>query len=261
MTTVNMPLPVEATEFDPFAAASNPDVTTPNYDLFGLVELNAFGCALIKGQGKTPWEALTPEQQAANKRVTAIQMYVQPLAEIDVKYPKQWECDWIAEYQTWAGITLPSIKAMGFENVREINGKWARIARVDSKDKPYSKKDKDGNQVYDAHGKPEFAVKKTFQFVEIYDTEEACRAAYLANGGKSAEAAAPVADPADAEKTAAVAFLKVIVANACKGKTITDDWKGAINTALAQYPTVAKFFNADSPEVAELIGTFNLLQG
>jgi len=246
MTTVNMPLPVEATEFDPFAAASNPDVATPNYDLFGLVELTAFGCALIKGQGKTPWEALTPEQQAANKRVTAIQMYVQPLAEIDVKYPKQWECDWIAEYQTWASITLPSIKAMGFENVREINGKWARIARVDSKDKPYDKKDAAGNLT------GEKAVKKTFQFVEIYDTEEACRAAYLANGGKSAEAAAPVADPADAEKTAALAFLKVIVENACNGKTITDDWKAAVNTALAQYPLVNKHFTAESPEVAKL---------
>ena len=254
-TPVNTLQPIEATEFDPFAAASNPDVATPNYDLFGLIELNAYGCALIKGQGKTPWEALTPEQQAANKRVTAIQMYVQPLPEIDVKYPKQWECDWIAEYQTWASVTLPSIKAQGFENVRDINGKWARIARVDSKDKPYDKKDANGNLT------GEKAIKKTFKIIEIYDTEDACREAYIANGGKSAEAAAPVAYPADAEKTAALAFLKVIVTNATKGKTMSDNWKGAINTALTRYPTVAKFFNADSPEVMDMIGTFNLLQG
>ena len=90
-TPVNVLQPVEPTEFDPFAAASNPDVATPNYDLFGLVELTAFGCALIKGQGKVPWEALTPEQrQTFVKPKTAIQMYIQPLAEIDVKYPKQW---------------------------------------------------------------------------------------------------------------------------------------------------------------------------
>lgn len=261
MTTVNMPLPVETadTDFDPFAAASNPDYVTPSYDLYGLIELTAFGCALIKGQGKVPWEALDETQKAANKRVTAIQMYIQPLAEIDVKYPKQWECDWIAEYATWNKITLPSIKAQGFENVREINGKWARVARVDSLDKPYDKKDAAGNPT------GEKGVKKTFKIVAVYDTEEACREAYLANGGKSAEMhaseSAPVADPADAEKTTALAFLRVIVTNACKGKTMTDDWKGAINTALAQYPTVSKHFTAESPEVMELIGTFNLLQG
>lgn len=253
MTTVNVPIPVETTEFDPFAAASNPDYVIPTYDLYGLVELTAYGCALIKGQGRVTWDALTSEQQANTKRLTAIQMYVQPLPEIDVKYPKQWECDWIAEYSTWNKITLPSIKAQGVENVREINGKWARIARVDSLDKPYDKKDAAGNPT------GEKGVKKTFKIVAIYDTEEACRAAYLANGGKPAQDSEPVADPADAEKTAAVAFLKVIVANACKGKSLTDDWKGAINTALAQYPTVAKFFNADSPEVTELVMGLNLL--
>lgn len=252
-TPVNTLQPIE-TDFDPFAAASNPDVATPNYDLFGLIELNAYGCALIKGQGKTPWEALTPEQQTANKRVTAIQMYVQPLPEIDVRYPKQWECDWIAEYATWASVTLPSIKAQGFENVREINGKWARIARVDSKDKPYDKKDANGNLT------GEKAVKKTFQIVAIYDTEDACREAYIANGGKPTDDIAKVViDAGDAEKNAASAFLKVIVANACKGKTITDDWKGAINTSLTQYPTVAKHFTADSPEVTELVMGLNLL--
>jgi hypothetical protein len=245
-TAINVPVEVE---FDPFASASDPSVETRTYDLFGVVEISAWACHLQKGVGKVPFDAANPD----HKRMTAIDVFIQPLPEMDVKYPKTLEDHWIAEFPTWAKITLTSIKAAGFENVREINGKWARVTRVDSLDKPFDKKDAQGNPT------GEKTTKKTMKFVEFYDTEEACRAAYLANGGKSAEANAPVADPADAEKTAAVAFLKVIVANACKGKTLTDDWKGAINTALTQYPTVAKFFNADSTEVTELVMGLNLL--
>ncbi len=237
------PIATDPNEIDPFASASDPVVITPNFDLWGMVEISAYACHLQKGKGggKVPFDATNPD----HKRMTAINVFIQPLAEIDVKYPKQWEMDWIAEFQTWAKITLPSIKAAGFENVREINGKWARVARVDSLDKPYDKKDAQGNPT------GEKGVKKTFKFVEFFDTEDACRAAYLAAGGHAATQPAAT-DPTDADKIAALAFLKVIVPNACKGKKITDDWKGAVTTALAQYPMVSKHFTAESPEVAEL---------
>lgn len=224
---------------DAFASASNP--VTPTYDLFGKVEISAWACHLEKGAGKIPYDPNNPN----HKRLTAINVYIQALAEIEVKYPKSLECDWLAEFPTWAKITLPSIKAAGFENVREINGKWARVARVDSLEKPFDKKDSNGNLT------GEKATKKTFKFVDFYDTEDACRAAYIAAGGK-AESSAPVADPADADKTAAIAFLKVIVQTAVTGKKINDDWKGAVALALTQYPMVSKHFTAESPEVAAL---------
>ncbi len=173
-TPVNVLEPIEA-EFDPFAAASDPAVITPNYDLYGMVEISAYACHLQKGVGKVPFDPTNPD----HKRMTAIQVFIQPLPEIEVKYPKTLEMDWIGEFPTWAKITLPSIKAAGFENVREINGKYARVTRVDSLDKPYDKKDKDGNPT------GEKGVKKTFKFVEFYDTEDACRAA---NAEKSAGA-------------------------------------------------------------------------
>lgn len=242
-TPVNVlePIATDPNEIDPFASASDPVVITPNFDLWGVVEISAYACHLQKGVGKVPFDATNPD----HKRLTAINVFIQPLAEIDVKYPKQWEMDWIAEFPTWAKITLPSIRDAGFMNVREINGKWARVARVDSLDKPYDKKDAQGNPT------GEKGVKKTFKFVEFFDTEDACRAAYLAAGGHAVTQ--PVAtDPTDADKIAALAFLKVIVSNACKGKKITDDWKAAVNTALTQYPTVSKHFDAESPEVAEL---------
>lgn len=258
MNAVNTLEPITAEDgFDAFDAATNAQVRS--FDLFGLVEISAWACHLEKGAGKIPYDPANPN----HKRMTAIDVFIQPLAEIDVKYPKSLECHWLAEYNTWAKITLPSIKdafqkSTGNEmgSVRQINGMYARVARVDSLDKKYPKKDTTGNDTGD------MVTPKTFKFVEFYADEAACRAAYIDEGGQPMQgnSPAPVASaPVDAEKQTATAFLKTIVANACKGKTATDDWKGAINTALAQYPLVNKFFNADSPEVTELVMGLNLL--
>lgn len=250
MTTVNQPLPIEAdaTEFDAFDAATNAQVRT--FDLFGLVEISAWACHLEKGQGKIPFDPGNPN----HKRMTAIDVFIQPLPEIDVKYPKSLECNWLAEYNTWAKITLPSIKnafqkSTGQElgSVKQINGMYARVARVDSLDKKYEKKDSNGN------GTGEMVTPKTFKFVEFYADEDACRAAYVAAGGQAMGASSAVAPSQEqSDKNAAMAFLPVIVKNALNGKglTINDDWKAAVNTALAQYPMVVKHFNAESPEVA-----------
>jgi len=54
---------------DPFDAASNPPVQT--YDLFGKVELSAWACALVKGQGKVAFDPSVHE-----KRFTAIDIFI-----------------------------------------------------------------------------------------------------------------------------------------------------------------------------------------
>lgn len=248
--TVNQPLPIEAdaTEFDAFDAATNAQVRT--FDLFGKVEISAWACHLEKGQGKIPFDKNNP----SHKRMTAIDVFIQPLPEIDVKYPKSLECNWLAEYNTWTRITKPSIfeafeRFSGHEiiTVKEINGLYARVARVDSLDKKYEKKDSNGNPT------GEMVTPKTFKFVEFYADENACRAAYVAAGGQAMGASSAVAPSQEqSDKNAAMAFLPVIVKNALNGKglTINDDWKAAVNTALAQYPMVVKHFNAESPEVA-----------
>lgn len=234
-------------EFDPFASASDPEL--PNYDLWGMVEINAYACALVKGQGKVPYDPAIHD-----KRFTGIDIYIQPLAEIDVKYPKTYEEHLVAEFPEWAKITLPSIKAAGYANVREINGKWARVARVPN-GKKYPKKDSAGN----ATG--EMAEETTFKFVEFFNSEEDCRKAYLAAGGKpgngsnghNVPTSEPVTGPDDQERATAYAFLKVIVGNAAKGKATFAEAKDAVGLALAQYPTVAKFYNAEAVEVGMLI--------
>lgn len=240
---INQPSPTETEEFDPYASASDPVVQ--NFDLFGQVEINAWACALVKGTGKVPFDPTNPN----HKRFTAIDVFIQPLLEIDVKYPKSLECHWLAEFAEWAKITLPSIKAAGIANVREINGKWARVARVPN-GKKYEKKDK-------ATGQPtgEFADETTFKFVAIYDTEDACRAAYLANGGtpSNGHVAAEIVTSLNNEKDTNFAFLKVIVSNAARGKTDLGEAKDAVGVALLQYPTVAKYFTVDSDETIALI--------
>jgi len=248
-TNTLQPIDTGIDEFDPFAAATEAQART--FDLFGVVEISAWACHLEKGAGKIPFDPANPN----HKRMTAIDVFIQPLPEIDVKYPKTLECHWLAEYNTWAKITLPSIKdayqkSTGQElgSVKQINGMYARVARVDSLDKKYGKKDDAGNLT------GEMVTPKTFKFVEFYADEDACRAAYVAAGGQAMQGGSSAVAPSQeqSDKNAAMAFLPVIVKNALNGKglKISDDWKAAVNTALAQYPMVVKHFNAESPEVA-----------
>lgn len=238
-----MTTPIQTTD-DPFDTASNPPVQT--YDLFGKVEISAWACALVKGTGKVPFDPSVHE-----RRFTAIDVYIAPLPEIDVKYPKSLEDHWIAEFAEWAKLTLPSIKALGIDNVRELNGRYARVARVPN-GKKYEKKDPNTGQ-----GTGEMKDETTFKFVALFADEDACRTAYLAAGGQPAGNGnnVPVVIPPDnnTEMATAYAFLKVIVTNAARGATNWNDAKAKVATALIQYPTVAKFYTADSMETGQLI--------
>jgi hypothetical protein len=234
----------ETKEFDPFDSASDPQIAS--YDLFGKVEISAWACALVKGQGKAPFDPA-----AHDRRFTAIDVFIQPLPEIDVKYPKSLEDHWIAEFAEWAKITLPSIKVLGIDNVRELNDKWVRVARVPN-GKQYEKKDAQGNKT------GQMADETTFKFMALFVDEVACRTAYLAAGGQPSgnghNNPTPVAPTSEnTEMATAYAFLKVIVGNAARGKATYAEAKDAVGLALAQYPTVAKFYTADSMETGQLI--------
>jgi len=227
------------TEFDPFAAASNP--TLPAFELWGMMEVSAWACALVKGQGKVPYD-----QAVHEKRATAIDLFIQPLPEQNITNTKSCERHLIAESKEWANVVWASIKEAGITNLRELNGKYARVAVVPS-----------GRKWIDNKG--ESREETTFKFLAIYDAEETCRAAYLAAGGKDRNAPqmtsfSPEVSKEDGEKQTALAFLQVIVPNAVKGKTTPEEKLVAVNTALTQYPTVSKFFNALSPEVVTLMG-------
>lgn len=242
-------------EYDPLDAASNPPERT--YDLFGKLEVNAWPCAFQKGtRGGVPYDPAVHKQ-----RFTMVDMYIQPLAEIDVKYPKSLELHEPAEFATWAKIVWPSIKALGISNLREIKDRWVRVAKVPDGNS-YQRKDPSGNLMFNQDGSPVMVETTTFKFVQLFADENECRAAYLAAGGTSnangngQKPAEPVAS-GNAEKDTAYQFLKVIVANAVRGLTDWQQAKDAVALALNQYPTVSKFFNADSVETGQLMSEAN----
>lgn len=239
----------EKQEVDLFDEASNPPEKT--YDLFGKVEVNVWECAFKKGtRGGVPYDPARHE-----KRHLMVDMFIQPLAEIDVKHPKSLEFHDV----TWSrpyGIVWNSLKALGINNLREISGQWARVGKVPDGGS-YQRKDAGGNLMTKPDGSPDMVETTCFKFVQLFASEDECRAAYLAAGGAPANGnghntPAPTTNE-DTERATAFQFLKVIVANAAKGKATFAEAQEAVGLALGQYPTVSRFYLANSVETGELI--------
>lgn len=233
-------------ETDLFDEASNPPEKT--YDLFGKVEIKAWECGFTPGiRGGQPYDPAFHK-----KRHIMIDIYIQPLAEIDVKYPKSLEFHDVTWSNPWARIVLPSIKALGFENVREINGKWARVAHVPDGGS-YQRKDTGGNFVFNPDGSPSMVETTTFKFVAFFADENACRAAYLAAGGAPANGNghnAPAAE--DAERVQARNIMTVVINNVAPGKTTFAEVQEAIK-AHAFYPHISKHYPVESVETMAMI--------
>lgn len=232
---------------DPFDSAENPVVRQAEF--WGKVELDMFYAVLQKGVGKVPFD---PQQHSADKRVTAIDIKVFPVAEQNVTYDVS--RNMIAESREWAGIVLPSIKSLGL-TVRELNGKYVHVVQ---KATGATYENKSG----------ETKEKTTFEFVKLFPTEAACIADYMTAGGTistpqyeaPARAAAQEAAAAPAngngngkERETALKFLGAIVENAARGQTDVYAIQTKIAGTIATIPLINKHFTADSPEVLNLI--------
>jgi len=165
---------VNHTADDPMDAASNATLAPRNY--YGQIQVDAYFCALIKGVGKVPFD---PQQHPNDKRCTAINISILPLAEQNVRFDIKRET--IAESREWAGIVWPSLKGLGLTSLRQAHNAWAKMQQVPS-----------GRKYRNAAGEEKEAT--TFKFLALYPTEDACRAAYFAEGGKSNGTAAAAAD-------------------------------------------------------------------
>lgn len=220
--------------YDPFETASNPPVLIS--DLWGQIDIKAWYCVLEKGVGKV---AFDPAQHELGQRRTAIDIVIFPLPELNITNTNICERHLIAESDAWRNITLKSIKELGFENVREINGKWVHIVPEETG----RKYEKDGQQ----------KSETMFKILAVYNTEEECHKAYLAAGGSDNRKAAPDNGNNGSEKEVAKQFLPVIVRSVVKGAGNLEAAKTAVAKAISQYPQVAKYFTVDSPEVATII--------
>ncbi len=233
---------------DPLDALDNPEIRTPEY--FGQLHLETWFCVLEKGIGKRDFD---PARDAIENRRTAVKLALVPLPEHQSKYDVL--RDLIVESKEWAGMVLPSIKALGI-TARELDQKWVKIG-FQPTGRTYTKVD-------GVTGETVTKDATTFKFLALYPNEEACRAAYQAERGNGHSGTpAPAATPApngnghasalDAEKATALKFVKALVGQ-CNGDPAT------LAPKMASMPMIAKHFTPDSPEVVNLIGEYQFAQ-
>jgi hypothetical protein len=222
---------------DPWAIA---DSAKPReFEYYGQVQADVwFGFFPGSGAKPIPFD---PNQHPGDKRTVMIDIQIIPVAEQNVTFDvRQNYTDFSPD---WTKITLPSIKALGLDGLRSLNGKFVRVTQVDGK---REKKDSGGNKTGEFY--------KTFKFLEIYPNQAACEAAY--SGTPSNTEQQPTATSNNGnnpERDSALKFAKVVVENSARGQS---DLTIVINTVaanIANMPLISKYFTADSPEILNLI--------
>lgn len=226
---------------DPWASAETPQVRQAEY--FGQVKMDMFYAVLVKGVGKVPFDAST---HSPDKRVTAIDIKILPLPEMNVNYEVSRSL--IAESREWAGITLASIRALGL-TVVEMVDKFVQVRY-----KPTGRLYKNT-----AGEEKEFS---TFEFLRVFNSQVECLAAYQAGGivlvaedpnGRGPGAHPTAASAASPERDIALKFLRVVVESACRGQSDLGVISRTIAANVAGMPLINKFFTSDSPETLEMI--------
>jgi hypothetical protein len=222
---------------DPFDAASEATLAPRSY--YGQIQIDAYFCVLQKGVGKRHYD---PGQHRAEDRRTAIDISLLPIAEQNITFELRREV--IAESREWAGIIWPSLKALGLTNTRDANGKWAKMQQVPS-----------GRTYRTKSGEEREAT--TFKFLALYDSEDACRAAYLADTGQDAGGAnngAPTAAaPSNGNGSNSSHALDVakpfIIAFAKQHHYDLEKTKAA----CANQTIITQAIDLDSPEFAQIV--------
>lgn len=227
-----------------FASAFEPTKIEYSNDVYGQIEFDIWYCVLQKGVGKLVYD---PQAHTPNQRRTAVTVNLNDIGGNNYKR------DFIAEIPTdgWAGVTLPSLKALGVSDLQSINGAYVHAEMV--KFGTYTKSD--GSE----------GVRTAPKVLQFYKTLEECAAA--AQGGSVHSTQADwLTDPApvnggnghapaggnEAEKQVALAFLPAIVKSAVRGNGVDS---AVLEAALKSNPILAKYFNIGSPEVMAAIET------
>lgn len=218
---------------DPFAAADNPQVKPAEY--FGKLEVDAWFCALAKGQGKVPFD---PSMHPADQRRTAVDLHIIPLEEAGMNYPLTRSL--IAESGEWSKIVWASLRDLGVQSLRELKDadRWCRATT------------KATGRTYQSNGTTKEAT--TFEFLALYNSEAECRAAYQAARGPDWLDSAPVTNgnggngAADKERETALAFATILVKQA---NSVVE-----LEGKLKEFPLVSKYFTVDSPEIVAMTG-------
>jgi len=215
---------------DPFETASNATLAPRTY--YGQIQIDAWHCVLVKGQGKVPFDR---QQHSPDDRRTAINISLLPLPEQNVQF--ELARDLIAESREWAGIIWPSLKALGLTSAREAQGRWTKMQQVPS-----------GRKYRNAAGEEKEAT--TFKFLALYPDEAACRAAYLAETGRNGNGSGEGNTPAPSNTTHDLDVARpFIVAFAKQNGYDLERTKAACRSQAI----ITKAIDVDSPEFAEIV--------
>ena len=223
---------------NPLDELDNPQVRQSEY--WGQVAIDAYYAVLEKGVGKV---AFNPQLHSVDKRVTALDVKLVPLGDMNITFDVSRSM--IAESREYAGVVLPSIKAMGIA-AKDLNGKWVRLTFAAT-----------GRTYIDKNGDTKDST--TVKFLQLFADEAACRADYLAThqpGTTLPADSTPAPAPAPAnnkERETALKFLKVFVDNAAKGQIDLGVIQRTLASNISMNPIVAKHFTADSTEAMTLI--------
>ena len=227
---------------DPFDAAMNAEARPAGpRTYFGQVSVDVWHCVLVKGTGKTPFDAgiHKPDQ-----RCTAIDLTFTALPRDNGQSLKPMAFGMIAESKEWAQIVKPSLVAIG-SDLRSIRDRYVSIQLAPT-GRTYKTKNRDT-------GLEEVRNANTIKFTAAYNSEAECRAASDAffsqfhRGDAPVAAPAPVVPPAqDAGRATAAKFLPAL-------------WRASGNSVerfeklIKQTGACSKYFDLSSPEVLAVI--------
>jgi hypothetical protein len=221
--------------------AMNADYKPGPRTYFGQVKTDVWPCALVKGQGKVPFD---PAQHSPDERRIAIDITLAAWSSKGGVF--QVERSMVAESREWARIVKPSLQAIG-QNLRGLNMAWVRVDLVPT-----------GDSYRNSQG--ETKERTTFRFLAPYASEAECqeameafyaqhRPAQPANQDDGAEPTASrngSGTASDADKATALKFIPALW-RSCGGDV------QKFERLLAGTPMVAKHFQINSPEVLAVI--------
>lgn len=219
---------------DPWEIADN--AKPRDFEYYGKVMADVwFGFFPGGGAKPIPFD---PQQHPEDKRSVMIDIQIIPVPEQNVTFDiRQNYTDFSLD---WTKVTLPSIKALGVDGLRALNGRFVRVVQVDGK---REKKDDSGNKTGEFY--------KTFKFLAVYETEEECQQAY--SGTPPHTEPQPINGNGNNEKDTALKFAKVVVENKVRATKDIQEAINSVSEAIAGMPMINKYFTADSPEILNLI--------
>lgn len=212
--------------------------------IFGEVQVSAQFVVLQKGVGKSTFIDGTHSPQDRRTEVTFI---VNPIEQSGLT--QLITRAMLAESAEWSRIVWPSLRDdCKVAQVREIDNKFVKVELVKT-----GRKWNDRKTGEEREG-------TTFKFHAVYQTLEACKSAYLAEGYSDRSSNITYVNDAVAdamavdmtqnahnpERESCKAFLPMLVKSAAGNRQ-------QLATVLASMSPLNKYFHVDSPEVVALL--------